>query len=247
LNRKPSKSGRVEDKPKKDDLRSVYGEQVMILDTETTVDKLQNLNIGQAYIYAGKEEGYKAHIEGELREKYLFYGDGLLEKDLSILREYAESKGVTLLPLQEFIDKIFWPEIWECGTLLVCFNLPFDLSRLAIKARIFAKGKHKDKFEFTLSDSTYKPTILEKPIDSKKAFFRLRFPKRPKRQSGRIPFRPGRFLDLKTMVFALTNESHSLKSAGELYQCEHIKIDAESHGEITRKYLNYNTNDVLAT
>jgi len=247
LNRKPSKSGRVEDKPKKDDLRSVYGERVMILDTETTVDKLQNLNIGQAYIYAGKEEGYKAHIEGELREKYLFYGDGLLEKDLSILREYAESKGVTLLPLQEFIDKIFWPEIWECGALLVCFNLPFDLSRLAIKARIFAKGKHKDKFEFTLSDSTYKPTILEKPIDSKKAFFRLRFPKRPKRQSGRIPFRPGRFLDLKTMVFALTNESHSLKSAGELYQCEHIKIDAESHGEITRKYLNYNTNDVLAT
>jgi hypothetical protein len=243
LTRKTSDKDLPKRKPKRD-LRPAYGKRVMILDTETTTDELQNLNFGQAYIYEGIGQ---AHIEGELKEKYLFSRDDLLERERATLEEYANFKGLTLLACTQFIDKVFWPEVWEYGTLFVCFNLPFDISRLAIKVRTFAKGKHKDKFEFTFSEGTYKPTILLKPIDSKKAFVELRFPTRPKRQSERIPFRPGRFLDLKTLVFDLTNESHSLKSAGELYQCEHIKIDAEGHGEITPEYLDYNTNDVLAS
>lgn len=230
----------------KEDLRRAYGTRVMVLDTETTTDEFQNLKFGQAYIYEGKH--YQAHlIAGEPAEKHLFYGDDLTENELGILAEYASRKALSISPRQEFIDNVFWQELVENGTVLVCFNLPFDLSRLAIKVRTFAKGKHKDKFEFTLSESSYKPTILLKPIDSKKAFVELRFPTRQKRQSERIPFRPGRFLDLKTLVFGLTNESHSLESACRLYGTEQGKQAVSEHGQITADYLEYNTGDIIAT
>ncbi|MDA8336468.1 MAG: hypothetical protein M0Z41_16020 [Peptococcaceae bacterium] len=228
----------------KEDLRPAYGKRVMVFDTETTIDELQNLNFGQAYIYEGETQ---AHINGEVKEKYIFFGEGLSEKDLETLKQYAFIKGLTILSRQEYIDKVFWPEVWEYGTLCVGFNLPFDLSRLAISVKTFSKGKHKEKFEFKFSDSTYKPTILLKPIDSKKAFVELRFPTRPKRQSKRIPFAPGRFLDLRTLVFALTNESHSLESAGRLYGVDHGKQASVEHGKITPEYLDYNNQDILAT
>jgi hypothetical protein len=238
------------DSPKgnpKEDLRPAYGKRVMILDTETATDQFQNLNFGQAYIHEGLGQ---AHVEGELKERYLFYADSLPERDLDVLEQFAsleKNKGLILLPRHEFVERVFWPEIWKYGTLCVGFNLPFDLSRLAIKARTFAKGKHKDKFEFTFSKDTYKPTILLKPIDSKKAFVELRFPTRPKRQSESIPFRPGRFLDLKTLIFSLTNESHSLESACRVFGIEDGKQQGAEHGKITPKYLDYNTQDVLLT
>ncbi|MEM3442261.1 MAG: DNA polymerase [Candidatus Bathyarchaeia archaeon] len=228
----------------KEDLRKPYGKRVMVIDTETATDIYQNLLFGQAAIYEGTNQAY---IDGLEKEAYLFYGDNLTEEDMKILREYAKASGLKLLSRQEFVDKVFWPEVWELGTLCVGFNLPFDLSRLAISVKTFACGEHESEFELRLSDSTYKPTILIKPIDSRKAFISLRFPTRPKRQSERIPFRQGRFLDLRTLVFALTNESHSLESACELYQVEHGKERAAEHGKITWNYLSYNSRDVLAT
>jgi transcriptional regulator with XRE-family HTH domain len=231
---KSEKSRKGKDR-KKNEL-PLYGKRVMVLDTETTIDELQNLNFGQAWIFEGKGQ---ALTEKKPKSKYLFYADDLPLKDLETLERYAKEKGLTLLSRTEFIEKVFFPEIWELCTLLVCFNLPFDVSRLATKAVIREKGKHRDKFEFFFSNIKHKPRIMVKPIDSKKAFVEFH-------GSYHNSFK-GRFLDLKTLVFALTNESHNLKSAGELYRCEHIKMDAEDHGEITHEYLDYNTNDLWAT
>lgn len=227
-----------------EDLRKPYGQRIMVLDTETTTDIYMNLLLGQAMIIEGTNQ---AHIDGIVKEHYLFYSDNLTKSQMAVLKQYAEDKGAILISKQEFIDEVFWSEIWELGSICVGFNLPFDLSRLAISARTFQKGKHRDMFELRLSESKYKPTILIKPIDSKKAFISLRFPTSPKTSSKRIPFRQGRFIDLRTLVFALTNESHSLDSACKLYQVEHGKGVAEKHGEITPEYVEYNRQDVEAT
>ena len=127
------------------------------------------------------------------------------------LEKYSKKESLKLLSRSDFIDTVFFPEIWERSTLLVCFNLPFDVSRLATKAVIREKGKHRDKFEFFFSNNKHKPRIMVKPIDSKKAFVGF--------HGSYHNSSKGRFLDLKTLVFALTNDSHNLKSAGELYHC----------------------------
>jgi hypothetical protein len=58
---------------------------------------------------------------------------------------------------------------------------------------------------------------------------------------------PGRFLDLRTVVFALTGESHSLESACRTFGVEHGKQAGAVHGKLTEEYLDYNRRDVLAT
>lgn len=231
-------------KGRQEDLRKPYGQRVMVIDTETTTDIYQNLLFGQAIVVEGSRQVY---VDGLIVAHYVIMADNLPDNEQKTLNDFAREKGATLVTRKDFIDKVFLPEIWELGTVCIGFNLPFDLSRLAIKARTFKQGKHKDEFELTLSENKNMPTILIHPIDSKKAFIQFRFPTRPKRQSRRIPYRQGRFIDLKTLVFALTNESHSLASACKLYKVEHGKTQAEEHGKITAEYIQYNYNDVIAT
>jgi len=236
---------RPKSKPR-EDLRLPYGQRVLVLDTETTTDTLQNLLIGQAIIYEGTEQ---ASIGGLQQEHYIFYGDGLNDEQIKIIEQYARDKGATLLTREQFVTSVFYPELITLGTACICFNAPFDLSRLATRVKVFECGKYKDYFELTLGDERRCPAILIKPIDSKKAFISFRRPTRPK--SGwdkRNPFRQGRFIDLRTLVFALTNESHSLLSAGKLYKAMTIKEEKEQeHSLITRDYLEYNYRDVRAT
>lgn len=232
---------------KKKDLRLPYGVRVMIFDTETTTDIFQNLLLGQAVVYEYPGQKDQVYLGCVQKGRYLFYGENLTDEDMVILKQYAKEQKAELLSRHEFVLKVFWPEILQLGTLCVGFNLPFDLSRLAISVKTFKKGKHKKDFEFKLCESFFYPTILITPIDSKKAFIKLRFPTRPGTRNKRKPFRQGRYVDLRTLTFALTNESHSLKSACKLYHVEHGKEEAEEHGKITMDYCRYNARDVQAT
>jgi len=162
----------VPHKTKQEDLRKSYGKRILVFDTETTTCIYQNMLCGQAMIAEGTTQ---AHIDGLVSEHYLIYGDNLTESNMVILEEFADQRKANLVSRQEFIENVFLPELWELGTLCIGFNLPFDLSRLAMSSRTFCTGKHKDMFELKLSKSDYKPTILIKPIDSKKAFIQFRF------------------------------------------------------------------------
>jgi len=232
---------------KKADLRLAYGVRVMVIDTETSTDIYQNLHFGLAVIYECPGQEDQVYVNAEEKEAYLFYGENLSAVDMVTLKEFAKEREASLISRNDFIYQVFWPEVLEYGTLCVGFNLPFDLSRLAISAKTFKTGKHKDDIEFKLCDSFFYPTVLITPIDSKKAFIKLRASTRPGTRDKRNPFRQGRFVDLRTLTFALTNESHSLKSACKLYRVEHGKEEANEHGKITMDYCRYNARDVEAT
>jgi hypothetical protein len=156
--------------------------------------------------------------------------------------------------------------IYKGRALLVGFNLPFDLSRLAFTARP-ARGRFAGGFSLALWSyakagveraSTRRPSVGIKHIDSKRALkgFTARF---GPDDSDLIPegsstgesekgykFR-GHMLDLRTLAFALTDRSYSLKSACEEFGVEHGKQSVARHGKITKKYIDYNRGDVRAT
>lgn len=96
------------------------------------------------------------------------------------------------------------------------------------------------------TEKAWYPYVVIRPIDSKKAFIEFEFRQNLPYDERRPP-RKGRFLDLKTLVFALTNESHSLKSACELFKAEVIKEEPEGHGKVTPEYVDYNLTDVIST
>ena len=251
------------------DARPDYTRPVLIIDTETTIDETQALQFG-AYRYC------RQHPDGRLitMEEGLFYADELPDRDptgLETLRTYARSQRPDITPTvagrladarpelrlmsrRQFVNTVLWPAAARARATVVGFNLPFDLSRLAVHAGE-ARGGNAGGFSFQLWDyqgknHQYRPWITIRSLDSKRA--RIAFTRVGNDDDGDLTepngtaFR-GNFLDLRTLAFALTNDSHSLASACATFNVTDTKTPTVEHGQITEDYIGYCRQDVRAT
>jgi len=236
---------------------------MLVFDTETRVDETQRLTFGSYRFFTG----------GECQEEGLFFGTDLPFQDRQVLERYATEYSaeaanteLKLLTLPQFLSK-FYLAAYKGRCLLVGFNLPFDLSRLA---RNFAAARGRFAGGFSLGmwsyidesgnerENKYRPRVAIKHIDGKRALkgFTARNTCDPEdlipdgspdgEPEDGYKFR-GHFLDLRTLAFALTDRGYSLASACEAFDVEHGKQHAEHHGAITNEYIDYNRRDVLAT
>lgn len=238
---------------------------MLVFDTETRTDATQRLTFGS----------YRFLVAGQCHEEGLFYADDLPDTDLAILKRYVAThradvvegnEGLRLLSLAEFLDR-FYRAVYKSRCLLVGFNLPFDFSRIAGDVAP-ARGRFAGGFSLGLwfyidefgqkQRHPHRPRIGIKQMDSKRALKGFTGQNSPDK-SDLIPegsetgkpekgykFR-GHFLDLRTLAFALTDQSYSLESACEAFGVEHGKQQAARHGEVTEEYIDYNRRDVLAT
>jgi hypothetical protein len=238
---------------------------MFVFDTETRTDAAQRLTFGS----------YRFFVNGELKQEGLFYADDLPDKDRKTLERYVadqrkralKSKEVPLLLLtrRDFLKK-FYKAVYKGRALLVGFNLPFDLSRVAFSARS-ARGRFAGGFSLALwsyirneveRPANHRPGVGIKHIDSKRALKGFTSRYRPD-DSDLIPedsltgepekgykFR-GHLLDLRTLAFALTDRGYSLESACKAFGVEHAKQRVTKHGVVTASYIDYNRRDVQAT
>jgi hypothetical protein len=239
---------------------------MLVFDTETRIDATQRLTFGS----------YRFFVGGRCLEEGLFYGDDLPEEDRRVLEQYAAThrpetagggaRDLKLLTRSQFVDK-FYAAVYKGRCLLVGFNLPFDLSRIACDFST-ARGRFAGGFSLGLwsyidkagreRSDHFKPRIGIKHIDSKRAlkgFTARNSPDEtdliPEDSNTRDPregykFR-GHILDLRTLAFALTDKGYSLEAACQAFGVEHGKQKALKHGEVTEGYIDYNRRDVLAT
>ncbi len=200
-------------------------------------------------------------------EEGLFCADDLPDAEREVLRHYsATHTELKLIARSEFLEKLY-KAVYKGRCLLVGFNLPFDLSRIAFDFTN-ARGRFAGGFSlgiWSYLDKTgkdrldkFRPYIGIKHIDSKRAVKGFTARKHPDdvdlipegSDSGEpekgYKFR-GHFLDLRTLAFALTDRGYSLESACEAFGVEHGKQSAKSHGTVTADYIDYNRRDVLAT
>lgn len=216
-------------------------------------------------------------IDGRCVEEGLFHGDGLSSKEMATLRRYVaqhrqigvahKSSKLQLLTLREFLDDLIYKDFYKARCLLIAFNHPFDLSRIAcdvaLARRRFAGGfslglwTYEDK-NGVVRRHAYRPRAAIKHIDSKRALIGFTGRLEPDEEDlipeGSPTGKPeedyifrGHFLDLRTLAFALTDRGHSLESACDEFKVEHPKKPATEHGKVTKKYIDYNRRDVLAT
>jgi hypothetical protein len=260
LHSNPSNDPQLEKKPQKKWRRP---DSMLVFDTETRIDQTQRLTFGS----------YRFIQDGACLEEGLFFSNDLPEKERKLLADYASNHRtdaqigkLLLLTMQEFLSK-FYKAVYKGRCLLVGFNLPFDLSRLA-RDFAAARGRFAGGFSLELwsyldragqeQEDRYRPRIAIKHIDGKRALkgFTAR---KSCDQVDLIPegvengkpedgykFR-GHFLDLRTLAFALTDRGYSLDSACDAFEVDHGKQHVTRHGEITEKYIDYNRRDVLAT
>ena len=226
-----------------------WPEHALVFDTETRITADQSLTFGVYRLCELVGGRYEATKEG------LFYADDLPTRERKVLEGYQQTaiSDVAAFPPEfplysrtEFMRRVFWPAIKRDGALMFGLNLPFDLSRLAL---VWGKG---DKNEWSLTMSQYAngaenknfPHILIQPIGGKKAFIKLARPWKPDewKTQGKA-----RFLDLRTLGWALFNRSFSLKTLCEALKTEHRKIDHEPTGKVTVEEIEYARQDGRCT
>jgi hypothetical protein len=241
-----------------------WPEYVLVFDCETTTDERQSLTFaGYRYCKLRANSVYEC-----IREGFVF-ADDLPEANpeaMDILRRYCDTNRANtragfpneleLLSRADFVERVFWHAI-DAGAAVVGFNLPFDLSRLAVdcrKARRRNDGwslilsQDKDPETGLLRHNPLRSRIVVTPKDAKAAFIRLAGTGiRSKKTGKRIkPYRAGRFLDLRTLGWALRNKSYSLESACQDFKVEG-KIDHTPTGRISIEEVRYCRQDVRAT
>jgi len=220
-------------------------EWTLIFDTETTVDAAQRLRIG-AYQFRNRDE---------LDEGGLFYDPAIIsEEELSLLRRVSAERGLALRSVPEFIDDVLFARAYDLRASIVGFNLPFDISRLAIRHGS-ARGKAmRGGFTFKLSPHWWRPAIQVRHLNARASLIQFAHP--PKRRDPRgqrkrkiAPRnRRGSFIDLKTIAAALYSRSFSLGSLADFLETPTRKAESGGHGkQLTADYVGYLLDDVQAT
>jgi hypothetical protein len=128
--------------------RTTPSDWALVFDCETCTTPDQRLRFG----------GYQLRYKGQVWERGAFYEpDVLSEQEITILQqviddERSNSDGVPicLRTRAEFVEEVFYRSAYAFGAQIVGFNLPFDLSRLAIRypsARAVTPPRTKEEIE----------------------------------------------------------------------------------------------------
>ena len=210
-------------------------EHALIFRCATTADEKQDLLFG-AYICAERKDGkYVA------KEIGLFCRDGHPE-ELRVLKRFVKDSAFELGTLEEFRRKVFLKYL-KAGALIVAYDAPFQISRIAVKWNKSLKRRRafsfyfrlfKDKKTGKLRPSSYEPGLSIESLDASKAFYRLikyKFHDKDAEQEEEQQVSNVHILDLKTLTAVLTGEAIHFLSACELFgvsgQQEHASLARE--------------------
>lgn len=219
-------------------------EWALVFDCETTIDAAQRLRVGF----------FQVRKSGELMREGVFYDpEALSEADLRTLASYAAAQGIEALPVSVFRTEVFLTVGYLWRGAIVGFNLPFDLSRIAIDHGP-ARGSMRGGFTFRLTSDTRDPAIRVKHLSARAALIDFAAPAKQETPRGMrrrgLTVRPHRgfFIDLKTLAAAMTSRSFSLGRLAKFLATKTQKLEADDHGgPLTADYLDYARADVQAS
>jgi hypothetical protein len=157
----------------------------------------------------------------------------------------------------DFIEKVFFEAV-KSKSLIVAFDAPWDVSRLAVGHRVARNrawtlilAERVSRKTGELEPNPERPCVRVISKDSKAAFFSLTKPVNPEEwptykqgDKVRLVFR---VVDLRTLGWALFNKSYSLRTACEALHTKNQKADHEPSGKVTIEDLAYGRQDVRCT
>jgi transposase-like protein len=215
----------------------------LVFDTETTTDPSQRLRFGCYQLRKGEV----------LDEAGLFFDPNVLSEDeRRTLETFAAAHRLKCMTHTAFVEDVFFRRGYELRATIVGFNLPFDISRLAL-GWVPARGKMRGGFSFKLSEKWWRPRVQVKHLSGRAAFIQFTSPTKrndnPRdRREGRKVTRRGSFVDVRTIAGALLSQPFSLDGLARHLKTETQKAKTEEHGGVlTDQYLSYAATDVQTT
>jgi hypothetical protein len=159
------------------------------------------------------------------------------------------------IPAQKCVEETLGIAI-QAGALIVCFNAGFDLSRLAVDWERATNGgwslilsQWRNSETGKLEANKFFPRIVIRALNSKAAIIHsTRAPmSEPKKKGGRVKLWPSaRFLDIRTLLWALRNKSYSLKAGCKEFGIPG-KLEHKPTGCVDQEEVEYCRQDVRAT
>jgi len=239
---------------------SKWPDYTLVLDCESRITADQTLTFGFWRFCELQENGYVCMEEGIFHDE-----NGLSPKEFDLLRKYVkttkpevtgEGHGrLRLYSRAKFFQEVFGIAI-QAKALLVCFNAGFDLSRFAVDWETAENGgwslilsQWRNPQTGDLQPNKFFPRIVIKALNSKTAIIHsTRAPMcEPGKKSKSVKLWPSaRFLDLRTLLWALRNKSYSLKSACKEFNIPG-KLDHRPSGNVDLEEIEYCRQDVRAT
>jgi hypothetical protein len=221
-------------------------EWTLTFDTETTTDLSLRLRVG----------AYQLRRHGVLKKTGLFVDTDVLTTDeLALVREYGAARGFPCLTRAEFVEKVLLRYAHSRRALVVGFNLPFDISRIAIDHGP-AKGDRRMRggFTFTITARPDAPHVQIKRAGTRAAFIRFTIPvgrsaeTRNRERGGTAASNRGYFVDVSVAAGALLGQRYKLGRLAEVLNTEHRKLEIETYDTaITSEFLDYLCLDVQVT
>jgi len=219
----------------------------LVFDCETTTDIRQDLNFLWWRFCELKKGQYVCQQEG------VVYADKLDRRSVRLIHNFARGKraavekgcpkDILVQSRTQFVDGEFWQAI-QAGAVIVCFNAPFDLNRLALE---YQEAQRKNTgWSMVLwrrrgGADVFRPKLRIKPKDSRSAFINLTGGD----PNSRAVYR-GRFLDLSVLGWALRNRHMNLNGFLRSFGLK-PKMAHEPTGRVTKKELQYGRTDVKRT
>ena len=223
-------------------------EWTLVFDTETTTDAGQSLRIGT----------YQVRQAGELFGASVFFDpEGVTDTELLTLKNYTAANGLSLLTRDDFADQIFYGIGYQLRATIIGFNLPFDISRIAIRHGSARSNKYQDMrggFTFKISKQKIYPNCQVKHLSRNCSFMRFASPmgqRDARSERGRGQYnrpRRGHFVDVKTLANALFAKGFSLANLSKFLKVENSKLDFDDFaGPVSDTMIEYAVRDVQTT
>lgn len=216
----------------------------LTFDCETRTDAGQALRFGAFQLRKGDAVKFAG----------LFYDpQELSAAELETLRAYAKRHKMMVLTRDEFADDWLFLRAYQLRARIVGFNLPFDISRLAIDHGI-ARGAMYGGFTFAMSRQKFWPHLRVKHLSRRSQIIDFAAPYRQRDSRGqrnrgdKTPVRRGFFLDVSTLAHALLSRGFTLGELSRFLEVPNPKLDFdEFDGPVSDSMLRYAVRDVQTT
>src|SRR5262249_31787359 len=151
----------------------------------------------------------------------------LTQHELDVLRDVIanekpgdDGEQVRLRHRDDFVERLFYMRAYQLGAQIVGFNLPFDISRLALR-HVDARRSMRGGFSFILIDDKKWPAVSVKHLSQRTSWIRFTGTRPKQAYDDDNVEKPasidrGYFVDVRTLASALLAGSHSLKSLSKL-------------------------------
>jgi hypothetical protein len=232
----------------------------LIVDCESRITADLTLTFGFWRFCEYRDGNYVALEEG------IFHDTELSTRELNLLRKYGRktkpetaSDGcvrLRLYSITKFIQEILGIAI-QANALIVCFNSGFDLTRFAVDWETANNGgwslilSHwRNPKTCEVKPNKFFPRFVIKALNSKTSIIHsTRAPmSEPSETTEKVKLWPtARFLDLRTLLWALRNKSYSLRKACKEFEILGKKEGHKPTGRLDLEEIEYCRQDVRAT